>query len=174
MKPTTNHLGSKVASCQLEGEAEAGSMSEGEFRLWPAWEAQLRQAIIPELEEAEQGGPAMYQALFLHYTSVTWKLLFVMIPPAPWCGGYPTFIMALAFIVGMVAILKEVGRSWCTVSLCVSVFVCECVCMCLCVSVKGHRVDGSQVSGFLGLRAAGGLRPLEQALACKHWGQSDM
>lgn len=44
-----------------------------------------------------------------HFVTVFWKLLFAIIPPNQWGGGWPAFFVALAFIGGITAIVAEVA-----------------------------------------------------------------
>ena len=44
-----------------------------------------------------------------HLASIGWKLLFALIPPVEWGGGLPAFLIALAFIGVITAIVAEVA-----------------------------------------------------------------
>lgn len=53
--------------------------------------------------------------MLLHYISITWKLIAAFIPPADWHRAYPTFILSLVELVGVIYLLKEVrdlGVAW--------------------------------------------------------------
>lgn len=52
--------------------------------------------------------PELTEAL-AHFLTITWKVLFAMVPPSHWGGGWPSFIVALAFIGGVTAIVGEVA-----------------------------------------------------------------
>jgi hypothetical protein len=54
----------------------------------------------------ESEGWESWLDLTLHYICISWKLVLSIIPPAPWLGGYPCFIIAMAMLVG------EWWRGW--------------------------------------------------------------
>lgn len=45
----------------------------------------------------------------MHFLNFPWKLLFAIIPPIHWCGGWPAFSAALTFIGVTTAIVAEVA-----------------------------------------------------------------
>ncbi len=45
----------------------------------------------------------------LHFVTIGWKVLFALVPPAHWGGGWPAFGIALSFIGGVTAIVGEVA-----------------------------------------------------------------
>jgi len=44
-----------------------------------------------------------------HFVCITWKLLFAVIPPVHWGGGWPAFVCALIAIGGVTAVVGEVA-----------------------------------------------------------------
>jgi hypothetical protein len=44
-----------------------------------------------------------------HFITITWKLLFAMVPPTHWGGGWPAFLVALTFIGVVTFIVGEVA-----------------------------------------------------------------
>ena len=46
---------------------------------------------------------------FCHFCSITWKVLFATIPPKDLWGGYPAFVIALAWIGFVTAIVGDVA-----------------------------------------------------------------
>lgn len=44
-----------------------------------------------------------------HFLTITWKVLFALVPPTKWGGGWPAFLCALTFIGGVTAIVGEVA-----------------------------------------------------------------
>ena len=60
---------------------------------------------------------SLYEAL-CHFSTIGWKILFALIPPTEWGGGWPAFGVALCFIGGITAIVAEVATVLgCTVGL---------------------------------------------------------
>lgn len=53
---------------------------------------------------------SLYDAL-CHFTSITWKVLFALIPPVEMGGGYPAIGVALLFIGLITAIVAEVAKA---------------------------------------------------------------
>lgn len=54
----------------------------------------------------------------LHFATMGWKILFALIPPCEWGGGWPAFGVALIFIGAITAIVAEVATVLgCTVGL---------------------------------------------------------
>jgi len=52
--------------------------------------------------------PELTEAL-AHFLTITWKVIFALVPPTHWGGGWPAFIVALTFIGGVTAIVGEVA-----------------------------------------------------------------
>ncbi|GFH29452.1 uncharacterized protein HaLaN_28107 [Haematococcus lacustris] len=91
-----------------------GAGSEEAFDLRLAWLQQLKEAVLPELDE----GGNIWTEVLLHYVSITWKVVLAIIPPAKWWHGGPCFISAVALLIGVVALLKEFAELWgCAVGL---------------------------------------------------------
>jgi len=68
------------------------------------WGQQFKAAMYPDGGLDEDTGPA---SLVLHYVSITWKLIFALIPPAEVYGGWMTFSISLLFIAALTAIIAE-------------------------------------------------------------------
>jgi solute carrier family 8 (sodium/calcium exchanger) len=73
-----------------------------------AWSQQVKDALFKVVDDDDEdedggGGPSKADYAF-HILGLPWKLLFALVPPTDYCGGYPTFCCALAFI-GLVTIL---------------------------------------------------------------------
>jgi len=45
----------------------------------------------------------------MHFVTVTWKVIFAIVPPPHWGNGWPAFIVALCIIGGVTAIVGEVA-----------------------------------------------------------------
>jgi solute carrier family 8 (sodium/calcium exchanger) len=45
----------------------------------------------------------------MHFATVFWKVLFALVPPPHWGGGWPAFLIALSFIGAVTAIVGEVA-----------------------------------------------------------------
>uniref|UniRef100_A0A7S0WQC5 Calx-beta domain-containing protein n=1 Tax=Chlamydomonas leiostraca TaxID=1034604 RepID=A0A7S0WQC5_9CHLO len=109
-RPHTSAQGGKGGSGSKAGGAAGGSGGDGEeapFHLWSAWGDEVKEAIMPQIESE---GWEAWVDLALHYICITWKLVLCLVPPAEWLGGYPCFIIAMALLVGIVAIMKEVAE----------------------------------------------------------------
>jgi solute carrier family 8 (sodium/calcium exchanger) len=72
-----------------------------------AYGQQFKDAIFKvsddDEDEDDTGGPSKLDYVF-HFVGMPWKLLFAFVPPTDYCGGYPTFCVALCFI-GLVTLL---------------------------------------------------------------------
>jgi len=70
----------------------------------PTWKQQFKNALMlgPSLDEDDMviNQPSLMDALF-HFSLITWKLVFALIPPVKSFGGWPAFFIALA-MVGMI------------------------------------------------------------------------
>jgi len=67
----------------------------------PSWGQQFKNAVMlgPQIDEEDLivVKVSLPEALF-HFGLIGWKLLFAVIPPVKWGGGFPAFIVALALI----------------------------------------------------------------------------
>jgi solute carrier family 8 (sodium/calcium exchanger) len=45
-----------------------------------------------------------------HFLTITWKVLFAIVPPSKYCGGYFAFFVALAFIGIVTMIVGDVAK----------------------------------------------------------------
>ena len=50
----------------------------------------------------------LFEAL-THFAAIGWNILFSLIPPVEWGGGWPAFFVALCFIGGITAVVAEVA-----------------------------------------------------------------
>ncbi len=67
----------------------------------PSWGQQFKNAVMlgPQIDEEDLivVKVSLPEALF-HFGLIGWKLLFAVIPPVKWGGGFPAFIVALSLI----------------------------------------------------------------------------
>lgn len=73
------------------------------------WLDQFKQSCIlsPQLDENGEIDEVTYLEAFLHLASIGWKVLFSIIPPARYLGGWLCFVFALTFIGAITAIVAE-------------------------------------------------------------------
>lgn len=66
--------------------------------------------LCPQVDEYDLivSHPSMSDAL-MHFACIGWKVLFAFIPPVDTCGGIPAFLVALAFIGTITAVVAEVA-----------------------------------------------------------------
>lgn len=57
----------------------------------------------------EEAGPASGFQWALHLLTLPWKLIFAMIPPVEYCGGWPCFYISLAFIGVVTAFISDLA-----------------------------------------------------------------
>lgn len=78
----------------------------------PGWADSFKQAVMlcPKVDEDDfiVSEVTLYEAL-CHFSTIGWKILFALIPPCEWGGGWPAFFVALIFIGGITAIVAEVA-----------------------------------------------------------------
>lgn len=78
----------------------------------PSWGDQFRQAcmLCPQVDEDDLivSEVSLFDAL-THFACIGWKVLFAFIPPLEWGGGWPAFMIALAFIGSITAVVAEVA-----------------------------------------------------------------
>jgi len=78
----------------------------------PGWGQQFRQAVMlcPKVDEDDLivSEVTLWEAL-CHFATMGWKILFSLIPPCEWGGGWPAFVVALIFIGAITAIVAEVA-----------------------------------------------------------------
>jgi solute carrier family 8 (sodium/calcium exchanger) len=60
--------------------------------------------------------PVELSEAIAHFLTITWKVVFALVPPTHWGGGWPAFVTALTFIGLVTAIVGEVA----------TVFGCVC------------------------------------------------
>jgi len=87
----------------------------------PSWGQQFKNAVMlgPSIDEDDLivANVQLGEAL-LHFGLIGWKLLFAIIPPVKWYGGFPAFMIALALIGTITAIVGSVaGLLGCVVGL---------------------------------------------------------
>ena len=88
------------------GEKKEEVEGEEEFDLWSEWQAQFEEAILPGFDR-EEGG--LWSGMALHYVSSTFKLFAAVMPPPKFAGGYPTLVIAVLILTGMMFIVSEVA-----------------------------------------------------------------
>eukprot|EP00286_Rhodomonas_abbreviata_P022860 CAMPEP_0181315752 /NCGR_PEP_ID=MMETSP1101-20121128/15540_1 /TAXON_ID=46948 /ORGANISM="Rhodomonas abbreviata, Strain Caron Lab Isolate" /LENGTH=875 /DNA_ID=CAMNT_0023422975 /DNA_START=315 /DNA_END=2942 /DNA_ORIENTATION=+ len=115
------HLTFYVDLENASGKAEVGEnrraevqvkWSQGELDLGEAleeasWADQFRQAL--SVGGGEDVGEASFMDLFMHYLSITWKLLAAIIPPPSMAGGWATFWVALCLIGVVTALINDLA-----------------------------------------------------------------
>lgn len=78
----------------------------------PTWSSQFKTACMlgPQIDNEDMiiDEVTLYEAL-IHFVIITWKVLFAMVPPTHWGGGWPAFISALTFIGVVTAVVAEVA-----------------------------------------------------------------
>lgn len=78
------------------------------------WKNQFIEACVPSgttylNEDGEEEPPSAMEAV-MHYISISWKLIFAVVPPADLCGGWVAFYVSLLFtgmITAIVAAFAE-------------------------------------------------------------------
>ena len=109
-----------VCFVTLSSNSEAYKEQESQVKLIefffsnknPTWASQFRNAcllgprindenLIVEDVELSEG--------LLHFATMFWKILFAIVPPPHWGGGWPAFIVALSFIGSVTAVVGEVA-----------------------------------------------------------------
>lgn len=71
------------------------------------WSAQFAEALWPAAEEGEE--PGVMDWVF-HVPSLPWKLLFAIVPPVDFCGGWLCFFCALGMIGLCTAIIGDMAN----------------------------------------------------------------
>lgn len=78
----------------------------------PTWGQQFKNAALlgPQIDEDNLivDHVTMFEAFF-HFACINWKMLFAIVPPSRYGGGWPCFIVALLFIGIITAIVGEVA-----------------------------------------------------------------
>mmetsp|Transcript_35296 Transcript_35296/g.99926 ORF Transcript_35296/g.99926 Transcript_35296/m.99926 type:complete len:280 (-) Transcript_35296:571-1410(-) len=76
-----------------------------------SWREQLRDALNPQGGVDEHGNTLnlTFGDFFLHYISIFWKLLFCLVPPTAYLGGWPTFVVSLMFIGALISVVGEMA-----------------------------------------------------------------
>ena len=72
---------------------------------------QFRDAVTLESSVDDEGNSVDPEVIdiMLHYFTITWKVLFALVPPPSYGGGWPCFCVSLAFIGGVTAIVEQVA-----------------------------------------------------------------
>jgi solute carrier family 8 (sodium/calcium exchanger) len=89
-----SRMASKLQGSKIAHQAYANQFKDAIFKVMDDDD---------EDEDGDAAGPTKFDYAF-HFVGMPWKLLFAFCPPTDYCGGYPTFCIALAFI-GLVTIL---------------------------------------------------------------------
>mmetsp|Transcript_12498 Transcript_12498/g.41174 ORF Transcript_12498/g.41174 Transcript_12498/m.41174 type:complete len:864 (-) Transcript_12498:126-2717(-) len=76
-----------------------------------SWAQQFRNAIIVEGSVDDDGNEVEPDTftLILHYLTITWKVMFAVVPPTDYYGGWATFVVSLIFIGGVTMIVEQVA-----------------------------------------------------------------
>mmetsp|Transcript_25877 Transcript_25877/g.65519 ORF Transcript_25877/g.65519 Transcript_25877/m.65519 type:complete len:804 (-) Transcript_25877:2083-4494(-) len=101
---TVEEISSKVAQL-MKAQAEAFKVRT------TSWREQFHDAIqiAGEVDEAgEQQDPSSMDYV-MHFLTIVWKVIFAIVPPTDFIGGWATFIVSLAFIGGVVVVIGEVA-----------------------------------------------------------------
>lgn len=76
----------------------------------PGWGGQFKNAtmLCPKVDEDDLiVSEVTLMEAFTHFATIGWKILFSLIPPCEWGGGWPAFVVALIFIGAITAIVAE-------------------------------------------------------------------
>jgi len=60
-------------------------------------------------EDEEKGGPSTLDWI-LHIITLPWKLLFALVPPPDYCGGWSCFVVSLLFIAALTALVEDTAK----------------------------------------------------------------
>lgn len=90
---------------RLQRKADAFNVETG------SWQQQFSEALTIQGGVTEDGEeePIDSSTLLMHYCSVTWKVLFALVPPTKYYGGWLTFWVSLFFIGCVTAVVGEVA-----------------------------------------------------------------
>lgn len=72
------------------------------------WKDQFVDAIF--LDTGEATGCAVAVAWFFHLVTMPWKLIFALIPPVDYCGGWLCFVCSLSMIGGVTALIGDLAE----------------------------------------------------------------
>mmetsp|Transcript_26599 Transcript_26599/g.61110 ORF Transcript_26599/g.61110 Transcript_26599/m.61110 type:complete len:887 (+) Transcript_26599:194-2854(+) len=78
------------------------------------WKSQFYDAIRvgadeDEDDEEEEGGDPSVLDYVMHVFALPWKLLFALIPPVDYCGGWLCFVISLIFIALVTAVVSDMA-----------------------------------------------------------------
>lgn len=78
----------------------------------PTWAQQFKNAVMlgPQIDEDDMvlEDVTLYEGLS-HFATIGWKVFFSLVPPASYHGGYPAFVIALAMIGIVTAVVGEIA-----------------------------------------------------------------
>ena len=78
----------------------------------PSWSQQFKNAVMlgPQIDEDNMvlEDITLVEGLS-HFAAIGWKVFFSLVPPAHYYGGYPCFVLALAMIGAVTAIVGEIA-----------------------------------------------------------------
>ena len=95
---------SKIANIMKEVLDKA---KENRFECSVSWGDQFRDAM--NIGDDEDGNPPSTLQYVMHSLTFLWKVLFALIPPPQWKGGWPSFCISLLFIGLVTAMVSEVA-----------------------------------------------------------------
>ena len=72
------------------------------------WKDQFIDAVF--LDTGEATGCAVGIAWFFHLVTMPWKIIFALIPPVDYCGGWLCFVCSLSMIGGVTALIGDLAE----------------------------------------------------------------
>jgi Ca2+/Na+ antiporter len=90
----------------LDGAVNFDATAEGSVE----WLEHFRAALRPVNGDEEDSYAASAEDWTLHFIALPWKLLFAMVPPTSYCGGWVTFFIALVMIGGVTAVIGDLAN----------------------------------------------------------------
>eukprot|EP00913_Durusdinium_trenchii_P030159 g28259.t1 len=72
------------------------------------WKDQFIDAVF--LDTGEATGCAVAVAWFFHLVTMPWKVIFALIPPVDYCGGWVCFVCSLSMIGGVTALIGDLAE----------------------------------------------------------------
>ena len=86
-----------------------------------SWKDQFRQAITANSGDTDEKGNEILPSFgdyLLHFLSLFWKVLFAFVPPTEYAGGWLCFVVSIANIGLMTALIGDIASAFgCTVGL---------------------------------------------------------
>jgi len=94
-----------------EGDAIQAIMDKVDNAEKITWSQQMKKSVMlyPEKDDDGTITDVSYADAIFHFVAVGWKVIFSLVPPPHYGGGFPAFLVALAFIGGVTLIVAEVA-----------------------------------------------------------------